>query len=73
VRWRAWNTFHLWLAKTWVGEGGDGEGIGVGFMCYVNNVIATVSKPRTLYCYFQTTDELIDAGWKIRVKGDANS
>ena len=49
------------------------KGFHGGFMCHMNSDIASASKLRALYSYCQTTDELIDAGWKIRVKADANS
>jgi hypothetical protein len=50
------------VEKGWVG----------GFMCYTNNVIPTASAARMLYCYCQTADELIEAGWEISGKPDAN-
>jgi hypothetical protein len=41
------------------------EGVVGGFMCYSDTVIATSPKAQMLYCYCQTTDELLDAGWSI--------
>ena len=37
------------------------KGVVAGFMCYIDNFIGTSPKAQMLYCYCQTTDELLDA------------
>ena len=41
------------------------KGMVAGFMCYTDCIIPTLPKLRMIYCYCQTADELIDAGWSI--------
>jgi hypothetical protein len=46
-------------------EGILARGIVGGFMLYCANVIRTSPKERMLYCFCQTTDELLNEGWNV--------
>jgi hypothetical protein len=41
------------------------KGMVAGFMCHTDCIIPTLPQARMIYCYCQTADELIDAGWSI--------